>query len=57
MTRKLLYIFIIACLAGACKAKKCPTFDGDNAKHHVKYDKKGHVKKKKSPGNRTDYGQ
>lgn len=37
-------------LAAGCKAKKCPTYDGDGAKHHVNYSKKGLVKKKGGRG-------
>lgn len=33
-----------------CKAKKCASYEGDGAKHHVNYSKQGLVKKKqKSP--------
>jgi hypothetical protein len=45
----LLTLFLLV----SCKAKKCATFDGDNGGKHVNYDKKGLVKKKKSPGQRN----
>ncbi len=37
----------------ACKTKKSPNFEGDGAKHHVKYDKNGLVKKKGATPQRT----
>jgi hypothetical protein len=50
-----LYILLITGLVtgGGCKAKKCPTYDGDGAKHHVNYGKKGLVKKKNKGPSRT----
>lgn len=36
-----------ALVFASCKAKKCPTYDGDNGNHKVKYNKKGLVKKKR----------
>lgn len=30
----------------ACKAKKCPTYDGDNAGRRVEYKKNGLVRKR-----------
>ena len=53
--KQFIYILIIFCIAFTygCKAKKCPNFEGDGAKHHVKYDKDGLVKKKGSTSQRT----
>lgn len=43
--------FIIIAILGisfvACKAKKCPTFDGANAGKRVEYKKNGLVRKRK----------
>jgi hypothetical protein len=45
--RTLIAVLVLAIASGyGCKAKKCPTFDGDGAKHHANYDKKGLVKSK-----------
>jgi len=48
------FLFIVFFVfAFSCKAQKCPNFSGDNANHHVKYDKKGLVKKKGPAPQRT----
>jgi hypothetical protein len=48
MKKTLSFIFVVAILLGevACKAKKCPTFDGANGGKRVEYKKNGLVRKR-----------